>query len=88
MPRRRDEEFSIAPLPREKRSAKVQRYILALTFAVVIAAALVVLASVLGLAIAPLFERDTTMPTSQKNGPDDLVREGLAGTASQKEPAP
>ncbi|MEM7569905.1 MAG: hypothetical protein AAF337_08925 [Pseudomonadota bacterium] len=65
MSRRRDEEFSIAPLPREKRAAKVQRYMLALTFAVVIAAALVVIASILGLAIAPLFERDVALPASE-----------------------
>lgn len=55
--RRRDEDFSIAPLPRERTASKVRRYVLALTLAAVIAAALMVLASILGVAIAPLFER-------------------------------
>lgn len=57
MARRQRDEFSITPLPRERRSSKIQRYILALAIATVIAASLVVIASVIGLAVAPMLER-------------------------------
>lgn len=88
MSRRRDEEFSIAPLPRERRSAKVQRYMLALAFAVVIAAALIVLASVLGLAIAPLFERDVALPVSEGSAPEDVVSEKHDAPSPPKDSVP
>lgn len=81
MTRRRDEEFSISPLPRERRSAKIQRYMLALTIAAVLTASLLVIVSILGVAVAPLFERgekiltgkDTTETTGSIEGGEETA---------------
>lgn len=79
MTRRRDEDFSMSPLPREKRSAKVQRYMIALTIAAVLAASLLVLVSILGVAIAPLFERGEKMLSGEETS--QSVEADMTGSA-------
>lgn len=62
MSQRQRGDVSIEPLPREPFSRKLKRYAIALSLALLIAAVLVVVASVIGMALAPLFDRGETGP--------------------------
>jgi hypothetical protein len=58
MSQQQRDDVTIEPLPREPAFKKARRYALALFLAFILAAVLVVVASVVGVALAPLFERD------------------------------